>query len=99
MLQYYYNIVVVSSCAFSFSFDSVANTVKRAFLIWISVILFGNPVTFLSSVGTITVTVGVLLYTKAKEHDHNLLQLREKYCKQVDSQELVIHQLWQMCSN
>ncbi|PVD36628.1 hypothetical protein C0Q70_03614 [Pomacea canaliculata] len=72
---------------------SVANTVKRAFLIWISVILFGNPVTFLSSVGTITVTVGVLLYTKAKEHDHNLLQLREKYCKQVDSQELVIHQL------
>ncbi|XP_067659277.1 solute carrier family 35 member E2A-like [Haliotis asinina] len=50
---------------------SVANTVKRAFLIWLSVITFGNPVTILSGVGTVTVTVGVLFYTKAKEYDSN----------------------------
>lgn len=58
---------------------SVANTVKRAFLIWISVILFGNPVTFLSGLGTIIVTVGVLLYTKAKDYDHNRRELRDHY--------------------
>lgn len=72
---------------------SVANTVKRAFLIWISVILFGNPVTFLSALGTIVVTVGVLLYTKAKEHDHMIMSVREKYSKQVDTQEVVVRQL------
>lgn len=48
---------------------SVANTVKRAFLIWISVLLFANPVTFLSGLGTVIVTVGVLLYNKAREYD------------------------------
>lgn len=53
----------------SFSIFSVANTVKRAFLIWLSVIVFGNPVTFLSGLGTIIVTIGVLCYTKAKESD------------------------------
>ncbi|XP_076451424.1 solute carrier family 35 member E2A-like [Babylonia areolata] len=72
---------------------SVANTVKRAFLIWISVVVFGNPVTFLSGVGTVTVTVGVLLYTKAKEHDHQRAQSRERYVKQVDVQEVVVHEL------
>lgn len=72
---------------------SVANTVKRAFLIWISVILFGNPVTFLSALGTIVVTVGVLLYTKAKEHDHMIMSVREKYSKPVDTQEVVVRQL------
>lgn len=46
---------------------SVANTVKRACLIWLSVIIFGNPVTFLSGLGTMTVIVGVLCYTKAKQ--------------------------------
>ena len=50
-------------------FFSVANTVKRAFLIWLSVIVFGNPVTFLSGLGTAIVTIGVLSYTKAKEFD------------------------------
>lgn len=63
---------------------SVANTVKRAFLIWISVILFGNPVTFLSGLGTIIVTVGVLLYTKAKEYDHNRRELRDHYPRDSD---------------
>ncbi|KAL3862634.1 hypothetical protein ACJMK2_008588 [Sinanodonta woodiana] len=63
---------------------SVANTVKRAFLIWISVIVFGNPVTFFSGLGTIVVTVGVLCYIKAKEYDilHRIAQ--SKY----DSQEV-----------
>ncbi|XP_056642652.1 solute carrier family 35 member E2A [Diorhabda sublineata] len=50
---------------------SVANTAKRAFLIWLSVIMFGNPVTMLSGLGTITVIVGVLLYIKAQEYDQN----------------------------
>jgi len=48
---------------------SVANTVKRAFLIWLSVIVFGNPVTFLSGFGTLMVTIGVLCYIKAKQAD------------------------------
>ncbi|KAL4221574.1 hypothetical protein ACF0H5_019831 [Mactra antiquata] len=55
---------------------SVANTVKRAFLIWLSVIIFGNPVTFLSGFGTAIVTVGVLCYTKAKQYDHARLALK-----------------------
>ena len=44
---------------------SVANTGKRAFLIWTSVILFGNEVTFMSGLGTFVVIFGVLLYNKA----------------------------------
>lgn len=60
-------------------FFSVANTVKRAFLIWLSVIVFGNPVTFLSGLGTLTVTIGVLIYTKAKEHDHIQREHRDQY--------------------
>lgn len=72
-------------CLFTieYCYYSVANTVKRAFLIWISVIIFSNPVTFLSGVGTIVVTIGVLLYTKAKEYDHNLLQIRQSYPRNV----------------
>jgi len=48
---------------------SVANTGKRAFLIWTSVILFGNEVTFLSGLGTVVVILGVLLYNVAMEVD------------------------------
>ena len=48
---------------------SVANTGKRAFLIWTSVILFGNEVTFLSGLGTLIVIFGVLLYNKALNVD------------------------------
>ena len=48
---------------------SVANTVKRAVLIWLSVLWFGNAVTFLSGLGTIIVTVGVFLYNQARRHD------------------------------
>ena len=36
-------------------------------------IVFSNPVTFLSGLGTIIVTIGVLCYTKAKEYDAKLL--------------------------
>lgn len=54
----------------------MANTVKRAFLIWLSVIVFGNPVTFLSGLGTVTVTLGVLCYIKAKQHDGALLAMK-----------------------
>lgn len=48
---------------------SVANTAKRALLIWLSVLLFGNPVTLLSGMGTATVILGVLLYNKARQLD------------------------------
>ena len=41
---------------------SVANTVKRAILIWLSILFFGNPVTTFSILGTVMVTGGVLLY-------------------------------------
>lgn len=71
----------------------MANTVKRAFLIWLSVVLFGNPVTFLSGLGTVIVTIGVLLYTKAKEHDQQLLEIRERYRKEVVDKELIVRQL------
>ncbi|KAI1301167.1 Solute carrier family 35 member E2B [Halotydeus destructor] len=46
---------------------SVANTTKRALLIWASVIVFGNPVTFQSWIGTAVVILGVLLYNKARQ--------------------------------
>ncbi len=48
---------------------SVVNTVKRAFLIWLSIILFGNEVTMLSGLGTVIVIIGVTLYNKAQEYD------------------------------
>lgn len=46
---------------------SVANTTKRALLIWLSVIIFGNPVTFQSWLGTGIVILGVFLYNKARQ--------------------------------
>lgn len=49
-------------------FLSVANTAKRAFLIWLSIIMFGNPVTFLSGIGTAIVIIGVMCYNKAREY-------------------------------
>merc|ERR1711908_17949 len=53
---------------------SVANTGKRAFLIWTSVLLFGNQVTFLSGLGTAIVILGVLLYNIAMEVDAKTAQ-------------------------
>ena len=55
---------------------SVANTAKRALLIWLSVITFGNPVSILSGVGTATVLLGVLLYNKATHMDKQRLRER-----------------------
>ena len=48
-----------------FYFFSVANTAKRALLIWTSVLIFHNQVTIPSAVGTATVIVGVFLYQQA----------------------------------
>lgn len=45
---------------------SVANTVKRALMIWLSILVFGNDVTFLSGLGTLVVTAGVFLYNHAR---------------------------------
>lgn len=57
---------------------SVVNTAKRAFLIWFSILMFGNPVTMLSGLGTIIVIMGVFMYIKAQQYDDqitvNLLQ-------------------------
>lgn len=47
----------------------MANTAKRAFLIWVSVMLFGNEVTVLSGLGTVIVILGVMLYNKARDVD------------------------------
>nr|CAD7256039.1 unnamed protein product [Timema shepardi] len=58
---------------------SVANTAKRAFLIWLSVLMFGNPVTLLSGMGTCVVILGVLAYNKAQEYDR--LKLSKIYVK------------------
>ncbi|CAF3372452.1 unnamed protein product [Rotaria socialis] len=48
---------------------SVANTVKRALLIWLSVLIFKNPVTFLSGFGTLIVIFGVIMYNEARDMD------------------------------
>ncbi|XP_069320814.1 solute carrier family 35 member E2B isoform X1 [Eulemur rufifrons] len=53
---------------------SVASTVKHALSIWLSIIVFGNKITSLSAVGTVLVTVGVLLYNKAKQHQQEAMQ-------------------------
>uniref|UniRef100_A0A8D2AI56 Solute carrier family 35 member E2B n=1 Tax=Sciurus vulgaris TaxID=55149 RepID=A0A8D2AI56_SCIVU len=52
---------------------SVASTVKHALSIWLSIIVFGNKITSLSAIGTILVTVGVLLYNKARQHQQELM--------------------------
>ncbi|XP_077007691.1 solute carrier family 35 member E2B isoform X10 [Tamandua tetradactyla] len=52
---------------------SVASAVKHALSIWLSVIVFGNKITSLSAIGTALVTVGVLLYNKAKQHQQATL--------------------------
>ena len=57
----------------------MANTAKRALLIWLSVMLFGNPVTLLSGLGTVTVILGVLLYNKAREIDNSRLKTKLSY--------------------
>ncbi|KAL1438901.1 hypothetical protein MTO96_047636 [Rhipicephalus appendiculatus] len=53
---------------------SVANTVKRALMIWLSVLVFGNQVTFLSGLGTLIVIAGVFLYNHARNVAATLYQ-------------------------
>lgn len=52
---------------------SVASTVKHALSIWLSIIVFSNPITVVSAVGTAMVFVGVLLYNKAKQMQRDIL--------------------------
>lgn len=53
---------------------SVANTVKRALLIWLSIVLFGNAVSLLSGIGTLAVIGGVLAYNRARQLDARRIQ-------------------------
>lgn len=47
---------------------------KHALSIWLSIIVFGNKITSLSAIGTILVTVGVLLYNKARQYQQETMQ-------------------------
>lgn len=51
----------------------MASTVKHALSIWLSIIVFSNPITAVSAVGTVLVFVGVLLYNKAKQMQRDVL--------------------------
>lgn len=53
---------------------SVASTVKHALSTWLSIIVFGNKITSLSAIGTVLVTVGVLLYNKARQHQQEAMR-------------------------
>ena len=46
--------------------QSVANTLKRALLIWLSVLYFGNAVTWFSALGTGICIGGVFAYNHAR---------------------------------
>jgi len=48
--------------------QSVANTLKRALLIWLSVLYFGNPVTMMSALGTVICIGGVFAYNHARRN-------------------------------
>ncbi|KAK2557356.1 Solute carrier family 35 member E2A, partial [Acropora cervicornis] len=64
---------------------SVSNTAKRAVLIWLSVLVFGNEVSGLGAIGTIMVTVGVFFYQKAKSHQKWLREKATRQDKEHDS--------------
>jgi len=49
--------------------QSVANTLKRALLIWLSILYFGNPVSFMSALGTAICISGVFAYNYARRLD------------------------------
>mmetsp|Transcript_9469 Transcript_9469/g.17367 ORF Transcript_9469/g.17367 Transcript_9469/m.17367 type:complete len:103 (+) Transcript_9469:2-310(+) len=46
--------------------QSVANTLKRALLVWASILYFGNPVTNSGIVGIMMVVSGVFLYNHVR---------------------------------
>ncbi|CAF0879974.1 unnamed protein product [Adineta steineri] len=69
-LLYYYSVAAFALMAYiSPITHSVVNTVKRALLIWLSVIIFNNPITFLSGIGTLMVITGVILYNDQRDGD------------------------------
>lgn len=72
---------------------SVCNTVKRAILIWLSVLIFGNPVTFLSGLGTCVVSFGVLVYNKARAYEQYRRDIGVKYGGEAPVKEGTIRQL------
>lgn len=76
-------LLIVFSRLKNFCCFSVSNTVKRAFLIWLSVLVFGNEVSVLGAVGTIMVTCGVFLYQKAK-NQQKFLKEKAKADKEHD---------------
>uniref|UniRef100_A0A3Q3XA29 Sugar phosphate transporter domain-containing protein n=1 Tax=Mola mola TaxID=94237 RepID=A0A3Q3XA29_MOLML len=53
---------------------SVASTVKHALLVWLSIIVFSNPITILSATGTVLVFFGVFLYNKARQIQRETLK-------------------------
>ncbi|XP_043917690.1 solute carrier family 35 member E2A-like [Protopterus annectens] len=53
---------------------SVASTVKHALSIWLSIIVFGNKITYASAIGTLLVIIGVLLYNKAKQYQREKIR-------------------------
>uniref|UniRef100_S4R8T8 Solute carrier family 35 member E2B n=1 Tax=Petromyzon marinus TaxID=7757 RepID=S4R8T8_PETMA len=64
-----------SVCAFALmgyispvTFSSVASTMKHALSIWLSVLVFGNPVSVVSAAGSALVVGGVALYSHARAH-------------------------------
>ena len=74
-------------------FFSVCNTVKRAILIWLSVLVFGNPVTFLSGLGTCIVTAGVFVYNKAREYEQYKRDITVKYGDDVPQNDGTVRQM------
>lgn len=53
---------------------SVCNTLKRALLIWFSVLIFQNQVGYMSAIGTFMVIFGVLFYNQARNIDRASIQ-------------------------
>ena len=52
---------------------SVCNTLKRAVLIWFSVIIFQNQVGYMSAIGTFLIISGVLFYNNSKTLDKQFI--------------------------
>jgi solute carrier family 35 protein E2 len=50
--------------------QSVANTLKRALLVWASILYFGNPVTDSGIAGMGMVVLGVFLYNHTRQNHH-----------------------------
>ncbi|XP_065177747.1 solute carrier family 35 member E2A-like [Sycon ciliatum] len=68
----YYVVSVISPVSFS-----VSNTVKRALLTVLSVIIFGNKITVLTLLGTVMVIGGVFVYNSARNHEADLRRKQE----------------------